>query len=384
MICLEKSGQIESLTRTAARRQQEADQPVAEPRLAACQAHQPVDDVVAWHDTHDELRLVALAQVSYEVCVKRLRRYGRAEPSVVRRDRKRAPPEFGLSVFPELLLKCEVRPFDPAVAFIVLAALELIKAALELRIGHQQCRIERLALFLVLRDAVRLDIAVEQADVAWQRLSDLDVQTVGVHLYHRRPDFVGGARLWRTLVPEEDLVAEEQHRRPQHDGHEGLLSRRWLLLAHCVKLFRLLYGVVAARVERVAPDDAPNAHPRALEEPVFDDRFQRVLRARRREPAHARHPRRRSLVRADHEDPEPSSNLARTISIVSDRSRCRSRNGTLSTLDFSAIAKSVSASQSTFIARTISRICRLTLARLGWLPRARGVAMPTRPLPGNE
>ena len=80
---------------------------------------------------------------------------------------------------------------------------------------------------------------------------------------------------------------------------------------------RLLHGVVAARVERVAAGDAAHAHGRATQQAIALDRLVRVMRAARGVAAGRRHPEGELLVRDDQSQPDlphlPKSDRSRSV-----------------------------------------------------------------------
>lgn len=175
----------------------------------------------------------------------------------------------------------------------------------------------------------------------------------------------------------EQLEAEEGH---AHDQHElDQVAARVRVLAHR----RSRDGIMAAGVERVAPGDTPEPHPRTSEQAIALDRLQSVLGTRGCVPASRRHPGRRDLISANHGGPEPGRDLRET----SDKSPWSSVTSPFHETPAARALTNKTTSISEISCLNVARAARarrFCLFLRAWHPKDRDVATPTWPLPGNQ
>jgi len=144
----------------------------------------------------------------------------------------------------------------------------------------------------------------------------------------------------------------------------------------------LWYGVVSARPEGMAPGDAPQAHPGALEQAIPLDGDLRVLRTGWGVTAAWRHPSRGLLIGENHEHAESSSQRS-----PSSRARLRTSSSISTNFAFVALDRicttqsNLSSPSRLLIASRKRRFWRFLHA---WQPIDLDVAKPTRPIPGRS
>lgn len=158
---------------------------------------------------------------------------------------------------------------------------------------------------------------------------------------------------------------------------------------------------MAAGPERMTPTDTPQAHPRTLQEAVFDDRLSGVFRATRRVPAAGRHPRKSDLVGADHEDAKLSPraqaggvesvplgcswlHLACSAWKSCSASAVNSSNDRAATLSERTTTLSTFGLSQAGCRRRISRNRLFWVFRAGLPPIFFDVAIPINPAPGRK